>query len=218
MTDQLGALTTIFTEFYYWVTVVLMFLIHVGFCMYEVGASRYKHHQHTLMKNTMLIPLVTVTWFLFGWWIYWAFPTGPGLAPSIMNESTALITDESAFSATWYTATSDLMAVNLGDHISGVFWAAFLLFSWTAASIVSGAIIERITTFAFGILAIAIGSVFWTIDAAWMALRRLDVETSRISRCLCIRRNSRNCGWICFRCSYGFRTCLLYTSPSPRDS
>ena len=32
-----------------------MFLIHVGFCMYEVGASRYKHHQHTLMKNTMLI-------------------------------------------------------------------------------------------------------------------------------------------------------------------
>ena len=49
MTDQLGALTVIFTEFYYWVTVVLMFLIHVGFCMYEVGASRYKHHQHTLM-------------------------------------------------------------------------------------------------------------------------------------------------------------------------
>ena len=72
MTDQLGALTTIFTEFYYWVTVVLMFLIHVGFCMYEVGASRYKHHQHTLMKNTMLIPLVTVTWFFFGWWIYWS--------------------------------------------------------------------------------------------------------------------------------------------------
>ena len=108
MTDQLGALTTIFTEFYYWITVVLMFLIHVGFCMYEVGASRYKHHQHTLMKNTMLIPLVTVTWFFFGWWIYWAFPTGPGLAPSIMNESAALITDESLFSAKWYVPTSDL--------------------------------------------------------------------------------------------------------------
>jgi ammonia channel protein AmtB len=57
-----------------------------------------------LMKNTMLIPLVTVTWFFFGWWIYWAFPTGPGIAPSIMNESTALITDESTFSAKWYLA------------------------------------------------------------------------------------------------------------------
>ena len=52
MDNELAALTTIFTEFYYWMTVVLMFLIHVGFCMYEVGASRYKHHQHTLMKNT----------------------------------------------------------------------------------------------------------------------------------------------------------------------
>ena len=66
MTDQLAALTTIFTEFYYWVTVVLMFLIHVGFCMYEVGASRYKHHQHTLMKNTMLIPLQLRGFYLVG--------------------------------------------------------------------------------------------------------------------------------------------------------
>ena len=84
--------------------------------MYEVRASRYKHHQHTLMKNTMLIPLVTVTWFLFGWWIYWAFPTGPGFAPSIMNESAALITDESTFSAKWYVPTSDIMISLVGTY------------------------------------------------------------------------------------------------------
>ena len=36
--------------------------------------------------------------------------------------------------------TSSIMAINLNDHINGVFWAAFLLFSWTAASIVSGAL------------------------------------------------------------------------------
>ena len=62
---------------------------------------------------------------------------------------------------------SPIMAINLGDHINGVFWAAFLLFSWTAASIVSGSVIERIRMSAFGVLAIAIGSVFWTIDASW---------------------------------------------------
>ena len=65
---------------------------------------------------------------LFGWWIYWAFPTGPGLAPSIMNESAALITDDSAFSAAYYVPTSELMAVNLGDHISGVFGLHFYYF------------------------------------------------------------------------------------------
>ena len=167
MTDELGALTVIFTEFYYWITVVLMFLIHVGFCMYEVGASRYKHHQHTLMKNTILIPLVTITWFFFGWWIYWAFPTGPGIAPSIMTESAGLVLGGGYGANELANPMSSMMAVNLNDHINGVFWAAFLLFSWTAASIVSGALIERITTFAFGILAIAIGSVFWTIDASW---------------------------------------------------
>ena len=117
MDNELSALTTIFTEFYYWMTVVLMFLIHVGFCMYEVGASRYKHHQHTLMKNTLLIPLVTITWFFFGWWIYWAFPTGPGIAPSIMTESTGLVLGGGFGANELANPTNALMAVNLNDHI-----------------------------------------------------------------------------------------------------
>ena len=124
-----------------------MFLIHVGFCMYEVGASRHKNHMHTLMKNTMIIPLVTVTFFFFGWWLYWALPNGPFITGGLEIEAAAANTP-------W----SSTMAPNLGDHITGVFWAAFLLFSWTAASIVSGAVIERIQSGAFWILAVIIGS------------------------------------------------------------
>jgi len=156
MGNNLDALTTVFTEFYYWVTIPLMFLIHVGFCMYEVGVSRRKNHMHTLMKNTMIIPLVTVTFFLFGWWIYWAFPNGPFINGGLDLET-------AAGNAPW----SATMATNLQDRITGVFWAAFLLFSWTAASIVSGAVIERITAGAFWILAVVIGSGAWIIDAAW---------------------------------------------------
>ena len=66
MGNNLDALTTVFTEFYYWITVPLMFLIHVGFCLYEVSVSRAKNKMHTLMKNAMLIPVVTVTMFFFG--------------------------------------------------------------------------------------------------------------------------------------------------------
>ena len=156
MGNNLDALTTVFTEFYYWVTVVIMFLIHVGFCMYEVGASRRRNHMHTLMKNTMLIPLVTITFFFFGWWIYWAFPNGPFITGGLNLEAGAA-----------NLPTSETMATNLGDRITGVFWAAFLLFSWTAASIVSGAVIERIRSGAFWIIAVMIGSVTWIIDAAW---------------------------------------------------
>lgn len=156
MGNNLDALTTVFTEFYYWVTVVFMFLIHVGFCMYEVGASRRRNHMHTLMKNTMLIPLVTITFFFFGWWLYWAMPNGPFINGGIEWEA-----------ASANGPASPTMATNLGDRITGVFWAAFLLFSWTAASIVSGAVIERIRSGAFWILAVLIGSCMWIIDAAW---------------------------------------------------
>ena len=171
MDSDIGSLTIIFTEFYYWVTVVFMFLIHVGFCMYEVGASRRKNHMHTLMKNTMVIPLVTVTFFLFGWWIYFAFPNGPWITGPVLD-------------APWATPWSELMAAHMGGapvqtdaldaagtaywaRINGVFWAAFLLFSWTAASIVSGALIERVRSSAFWLIAVLIGSVTWIIDAAW---------------------------------------------------
>ncbi len=161
MDNELTALGIIFTEFYYWITVVIMFLIHVGFCMYEVGASRHKNHMHTLMKNTMIIPLVTITFFFFGWWIYFAFPNGPGFIGGLVEAPHA-------------TIYSEAMAPHMGagdfngwERINGVFWAAFLLFSWTAASIVSGAVIERIKTSGFMVLAVAIGSFFWIIDAAW---------------------------------------------------
>jgi ammonium transporter, Amt family len=161
MGDNLSALTTIFTEFYYWVTVVIMFLIHVGFCMYEVGVSRRRNHLSTLMKNTMVIPLVTITFFLFGWWIYWALPNGPWLF-----EGKGLILD-GVTGATQYGPASPKMGTNLSDHITGVFWAAFLLFSWTVASIVSGSLIERVRSGAFWLIAVMIGSVTWIIDAAW---------------------------------------------------
>ena len=170
MDTDIGALTIIFTEFYYWITVVFMFFIHIGFCMYEVGASRTKNHMHTLMKNTMLIPVVAVTFYLFGWWIYFAFVNGPGIIGGVVP-------------APWATPWSELMGAHMGGkpasdaltaadtafwaRINGTFWAAFLLFSWTAASIVSGAVIERIRSFSFWIIAVMIGSVTWMIDAAW---------------------------------------------------
>lgn len=163
MDNELTALGILFTEFYYWLTVVIMFFIHVGFCMYEVGVSRHKNHMHTLMKNTMLIPLVTVTFFYFGWYIYFAWPNGPFINGGIVEAPNAV---------PWSQVMGPSMGGTEGLHadwarINGVFWAAFLLFSWTAASIVSGSVIERIKSSGFWILAVAIGSVFWIIDAAW---------------------------------------------------
>ena len=158
MTDLTDSLNVLFTEFYYWVTVVMMFLIHVGFATYEVGVGRRKNLQHILVKNVMLIPVVTVTFFFFGWWIYFAFINGP-----LINAGMGIPSETSDPFYAW----SPLMGPNMADRITGVFWAAFLLFSWTAASIVSGAIMERTRTGAFLLIAVLVGSVTWIIDAAW---------------------------------------------------
>jgi ammonia channel protein AmtB len=170
MTDQLTALSVLFTEFYYWVTVVMMFLIHVGFCLYEVGVSREKNKLNTLMKNSMLIPVITLGFFLVGWWLYFAAQNGPGITGGLK-------------SAPWSEPWSELMGPHMGGapesdnltadetatwaRLNGVFWAAFLLFSWTAGSILSGAVIERIRAGAFWLLAILVGCFTWVIDAAW---------------------------------------------------
>jgi ammonia channel protein AmtB len=88
-------------------------------------------------------------------------PNGP-----FIYEGKGLILD-GVTGANQYAPSSPKMGTNLQDHITGVFWAAFLLFSWTVASIVSGALIERVKSGAFWLIAVMIGSVTWIIDAAW---------------------------------------------------
>lgn len=154
MTDPAVAMTTIFTEFYFFLTIVLMFFIHIGFCMYEVGVARTKNVQHTLLKNAMTIPVVGFGFFLFGMWLYIA-PQGWPVSSTSLSFSTG------------FEPWSEKLAPNLQDRISGVFWAAFALFGMTAASIVSGSIIERAKTIGFFIIAIYVGCIAWVIPAAW---------------------------------------------------
>ena len=63
-------------EAYYWWCTALMIAIHVGFLMYEVGASRYKNAVSSAVKNLLAFAFMIPTFWLFGWYIYLAFPGG----------------------------------------------------------------------------------------------------------------------------------------------
>jgi ammonium transporter, Amt family len=145
--------------FYFW-TVVIMWLIHVGFMAYEGGASRRKNVMSTAMKNILTIAVVTPTFYYFGWYIYGCFQEG---WPKSGHASPDAFEGFCGASAPWSSA----MGPNLQDHITGVFFLAFLLFSWTTGSIMSGAVIERIRLSAYLILTALLGSVVWIMDAAW---------------------------------------------------
>src|SRR3954454_18687288 len=146
-------------SFYFW-TVVVMWLIHAGFMSYEAGAARRKNVMSTAIKNILTIAVVTPTFLYFGWWIYGCMETG--LIPQGPDSTQAGL----QFCSTTYPWSANF-GPNLNDHISAVFWGAFLLFSWTTASILSGAIIERARISAYLVLAVLLGSVVWILDAAW---------------------------------------------------
>jgi ammonium transporter, Amt family len=146
-------------QFYFW-TVVIMWLIHAGFMSYEAGVARRKNIMSTAMKNILTIAVVTPTFYYFGWYIYGCFQEG---WPKDGHDSPEALVGFCQNTAPWAAQ----MGPNLGDHVSAVFFLAFLLFSWTTASIMSGAIIERTRISAYLALAVLLGSVVWILDAAW---------------------------------------------------
>ncbi len=152
VTEALETINAVNMEFFYWVSIALMLIIHAGFLAYESGASRVKNVLAASMKNLLTLAVVIPSFFFVGWFLYNAMPTG---VPRL---------DDLAKGALPWSAN---MGPNLQDAASGVFWGAFALFAATTASIMSGALIERVRVSAFLILATFLGSVVWIIGAAW---------------------------------------------------
>ena len=141
-------------EAYYWWCTGFMVIIHVGFLMYEVGATRMKNAVSSGVKNLLAFAFMIPTFWLFGWWIYLVMYNG-------------FIPADSGYGATYGLPWDVSMGPMLSDQATGVFWAAFTLFACTTASIFSGAVIERIRISAYVFLAVILGSVVWIWGAAW---------------------------------------------------
>ncbi len=156
-----GVTNTMFAETYYYLTIPLMVLIHAGFLAYEMGASRHKNVLASGVKNILAFAFMVPTFYFFGWWVYWGFPTGLTFSAGPAGISGAEYAN--AIALPWVEA----MGPHIADQASGVFWGAFTLFAATTASIMSGAVIERIQVAGFVILAVVLGSFAWVVAAAW---------------------------------------------------
>ena len=130
-----------------------MVLIHVGFLAYEMGASRQKNVLASSIKNILAFAFLVPAFYYIGWFIYWAFPTGFSMSQGPLEISGF---DYAVGAA---NPAGSVMGPNIEDNATGVFWGAFTLFAATTASIMSGAVIERIRLFAFLVLAIVLGAL-----------------------------------------------------------
>ncbi len=139
----------------------------------------------TAMKNILTIAVVTPTFYYFGWYIYGCMQEG---WPKSGHDCPDAFPGFCGLTAPW----SEGMGPNLQDHVSLVFFLAFLLFSWTTASIMSGALIERVRLSAF--LLLARHARLGRLDPRrrlGLELRRLDDDPLRLPRLDRVRRRAR---------------------------
>ncbi|MDG2050598.1 MAG: ammonium transporter [Myxococcota bacterium] len=136
----------------------LVFIMHLGFAMVETGLTRAKNSVNILFKNTFIICAGILTYYLCGFNLMY-----PGFA-----EGSAGIFGFAGFGlGAGFDPASNTPAYADGGY---TYWTDFLfqaMFAATAATIVSGAVAERIKLNAFMIFSAIFVGVVYTIAGSW---------------------------------------------------
>jgi len=137
------------------VATVLVFIMHLGFASLEAGFVQRKNTVNILFKNAMIIAIGLLTYYFVGFnLMYPGYNEGGLIAFSgfglSMPEGAAGAIDYAEGGYTYYT-----------DFIFQAMFAA------TAATIVSGAVAERIKLEAFLIFATIFVAIFYPITGFW---------------------------------------------------
>ncbi len=144
MTIEDLALATI--VLYLMVATVLVFIMHAGFAMLEAGMTRTKNAANIIGKNLMTISLGIVVYYAIGWGLMY----GEQVASLFGTDNFFLIGD-----------TYD------PDGTLEIDFAFQAMFAATAATIVSGAVAERMKFGAYVAVAIVMTGLIYPIVGAW---------------------------------------------------
>jgi len=134
----------------------LVFIMHLGFATLESGLTRAKNTVNILFKNTYIVCVSIVLYALVGFNIM--YPGDFNLIPGGLG-----------FAGFGLTPPENGMTP---DYASGgyTYWTDFLfqaMFAATCATIVSGAVAERIKLSAFMIFSVVFVTVTYTIAGSW---------------------------------------------------
>ena len=134
----------------------LVFFMHLGFSLLEVGLTRQKNTINILFKNFFVITMGLIVYCAFGFNLMypgefglidgWLGFAGPGL-------DTGADYDQLTYADGGYT-----------------YWTDFLfqgMFAATAATIISGAVAERIKIFSFMLIAFLYVAIVYPIVGSW---------------------------------------------------
>jgi len=134
---------------YLMVATVLVFIMHAGFAMLEAGFTRSKNVANIIGKNLMTISLGILVYYAIGW----ALMYGEQVASFVGTDGFFLSTPPYDTAETGYTLEID--------------FAFQAMFAATAATIVSGAVAERMKFGAYVAVAIIMTGIIYPIVGAW---------------------------------------------------
>ena len=134
----------------------LVFIMHLGFAMVESGLTRAKNTTNILFKNTAVIAIGVLTYAIVGF--------------NLMYPGDFSIGQFFGFAG--FGITSPEGAAGLIDYADGgyTYWTDFIfqaMFAATCATIVSGAVAERIKLPSFLIFTVLFVSFVYTIAGSW---------------------------------------------------
>lgn len=135
----------------------LVFFMAAGFCMLETGLVRSKNATMQLIKNVALFSLATIAYFVVGFNLM--YPLGDwvvegwlgGIAPTVLEPV-----------GVEFDALDDVEYASIGSDF--IFQ---LMFCAATASIVSGAVAERIKLLPFLIFVVVLTGLIYPIQASW---------------------------------------------------
>ena len=136
------------------VSIFLVFVMHLGFASLESGLARSKNTVNVLFKNSMIPAIGLITYALWGFSMMYP---GESFAGSVFGFSNFGIP---------LPEGGETSAYNVGY----TFWTDFLfqgMFAATAATIVSGAVAERIKLSAFIVFSILFVGICYPIVGMW---------------------------------------------------
>jgi ammonium transporter, Amt family len=151
--------STLFTVNNVWMMIctALVFLMHLGFSLLEIGLTRQKNSINILFKNVFIISIGMVLYALVGFNLMYPGSFISGVLPDYFIDLFGLTLPENGLTA---------------EYADGgyTYWTDFLfqgMFAATAATIVSGAVAERIKLGSFMIFTIFYVGIIYPITGSW---------------------------------------------------
>ena len=151
-----GYSTFLINNLWLLIAAALVFIMHLGFSTLEVGLTQQKNTVNILFKNAFIIAIGIITYYLMGFNTHYP--------------SAWIIEGVLAFGGPASVASTDLIANQTSLYADYSYWTDFIfqaMFAATAATIVSGAVAERVKLPSFMIFATVFVAIGYTVAGSW---------------------------------------------------